>query len=121
MNEFLLITKALSDETRVRALLSLSDGELCVCQIIAMLELAPATVSKHMTLLLQAGLVSRRKQGRWHFYSLAGADAPAIVREALDWTLANLRDEKRITADAAALCCVRERDIKEVAALYSGN
>lgn len=119
MQDYLRITKALSDETRVRALLSLSAGELCVCQIVAMLELAPATVSKHMSLLQQAGLVSRRKEGRWHFYSLAGPDAPAMVREALDWTLANLRHEKRIAADAQALCCVREKDIKEVAACYS--
>lgn len=121
MKDFLNITKALSDETRVRALLGLAEGELCVCQIVAMLELSPATVSKHMSILQNAGLVERRKEGRWHFYRLAGADAPAMVREVLDWTLAHIARDKRIVDDAAALCCVREKDIKELAACYNAN
>ena len=70
MREFLTITKALSDESRVRALLSIKDGELCLCQIIEVLGLSPATVSKHMNLLYQAGLVQRRKEGKWQFYRL---------------------------------------------------
>ena len=121
MQNFLAITKALSDESRVRALLSLSEGELCVCQIIAMLELSPATVSKHMSILQQAGLVERRKEGRWHYYRLASRDASAMVRKALNWTLNSLEHETQIVADAQTLCCVRERDIKEVASCYSGN
>jgi len=71
MREILSITKALGDETRVRALLSVKDGELCLCQIIEVLGLAPSTVSKHMNVLQQAGLVQRRKRGKWHFYRLA--------------------------------------------------
>lgn len=119
MRDYLAITKALSDQSRVRALISLADGELCVCQVIELLGLSPATVSKHMTILLQAGLIERRKDGRWHYYRLAGRGAPPVVREVLRWTLKSLENEKTITKDAKALCCVREKDIKELAACYS--
>lgn len=94
MRNYLAITKALSDETRVRALMCLVGGELCVCQLIDVLGLSPSTVSKHMSILQQAGLVERRKDGRWHYYDLAGEDAPPVVRQALQWTLRSLEHEK---------------------------
>jgi ArsR family transcriptional regulator len=46
----------------------LCDGELCVCQLIKMLGLAPSTVSKHMSILRQARLVQARKEGKWMYY-----------------------------------------------------
>jgi DNA-binding transcriptional ArsR family regulator len=62
---------ALSDESRLRLLYALRHGELCVCQLIALMELAPSTVSKHLSLLRDAGLVDSRKNGRWVYYRLA--------------------------------------------------
>lgn len=121
MRDYLAVTKALSDETRVRALMSLADGELCVCQIIALLKLSPSTVSKHMSILEQAGLVQRRKEGRWHLYRLAGREASATVRSALRWTLKALANEKQITADARQLCGVRAKDRQAAAACYVGS
>jgi len=121
MQDYITITKALSDETRVRALMSLGGGELCVCQIIDLLGLSPSTVSKHMSILQQAGLVERRKEGRWHYYRLAGKDASPIIREALRWTLRSLEGEKLIVRDCKTLCCVRSKDPKELTSCYSGN
>ncbi len=121
MRDYLQITKALGDETRVRALVSLAEGELCVCQIIEVLGLSPSTVSKHMSILQQAQLVVRRKDGRWHYYRLAGRDAPPIVRQALRWTLKSLDGERLIAKDAKALCCIRETDRKELTACYNAN
>lgn len=69
--KFISVTKALSDPNRVRALLSLRNGELCLCQIIELLSLAPSTVSRHMTILKQAGLINSRKDSRWVYYQLA--------------------------------------------------
>ena len=57
MRDFLAIAKALSDASRVRILMFLKDGELCVCQVVEMLNLAPSTVSEHMAILHRAGLV----------------------------------------------------------------
>jgi ArsR family transcriptional regulator len=97
MFEFLNITKALAEENRVRILLALEVEELCVCQIIELLELAPSTVSKHMSVLRQARLVESRKDGRWMFYRLADASAPAEVSEAIAWIKKSLTPNKRIT------------------------
>jgi ArsR family transcriptional regulator, arsenate/arsenite/antimonite-responsive transcriptional repressor len=81
MRELMAVTKALADESRVRALLALERGELCVCQIVELLDLAPSTVSKHMSILKQARLVDSRKEGRWIFYRLATEDATPEARE----------------------------------------
>jgi DNA-binding transcriptional ArsR family regulator len=85
MESVLAITRALADENRVRALLALEGRELCVCQLIELLQLAPSTVSKHMSILKQARLVRGEKRGRWMYYQLADADAPAEARQALEW------------------------------------
>lgn len=118
MRPFLAITKALSDETRVRALLALRHGELCLCHIIGLLQLAPSTVSKHLDVLYQAGLVQRRKDGRWAYFRLAGAEAPPAVQRALRWVLETLADEAMIASDAKRLVAVRRQDLKELAACY---
>ena len=65
MREFMAVAKALADDNRTRALMCLRAGELCVCRIIALLELAPSTVSKHLDILRRAGLVESHKEGRW--------------------------------------------------------
>ncbi len=100
MESILAIAGALSDENRVRALLSLGDQEVCVCQIIELLKLAPSTVSKHMSILKQAKLVIGKKKGRWMFYRLPGRDAPPIVRQALAWVRQAAAEDQDIQKDA---------------------
>jgi len=97
------ITKALSDANRVRALMLLTDGPLCVCQIIEMLGLAPSTTSKHMSILRQAGLVEARKEGRWMHYALAGKGASAQARKAIRWIVSELQDDAQIRQDKTKL------------------
>jgi DNA-binding transcriptional ArsR family regulator len=118
MRELITITKALSDESRVRALLAIKNHELCVCQIIDLLGLAPSTVSKHMTFLMQAGLVTRRKEGRWHFYRVAGAEATPEARSALRWLFEVLQDSSVIVEDAKRIEKVMTRDLEELSACY---
>lgn len=118
MPSSLALTKALADETRLRAVGCLAGGELCLCQLIEVLGLAPSTVSKHLAILHQAGLVERRKQGRWHFYRLAGSGAPPHVLELLAWVLQRLDAEPAAAPDAERLADVRERDLEEVSACY---
>ncbi|UCD31913.1 MAG: winged helix-turn-helix transcriptional regulator [Desulfobacterales bacterium] len=100
MFAFMMITKALSDENRVRMLLALDGRELCVCQIVELLGLAPSTVSKHMSILANARLVENRQDGRWRYYRLAGVEAPNEVREAIAWALRSLSKTPRIKQDA---------------------
>ena len=97
------ITKALADENRIRALLALDGRELCVCQIIELLGLAPSTVSKHMQILTQARLVENRKEGRWRYYHLADDEAPFAVREAIGWVRGSISKTSKIQQDAKRL------------------
>lgn len=99
MRELLNITKALADETRVRALLALRGGELCVCQITELFGLAASTMSKHLSILHQAGLVASRKEGRWIYYRLPGRTAPPVARQALAWVGKSAAGDPGIVAD----------------------
>jgi len=103
MRDFMAVVRALADENRVRALLALRERELCLCQIIELLGLAPSTVSKHMTILKQARLVDSRKNGRWNYYRLADEDAPVEANEALAWVRKALSSDPQTCKDDARL------------------
>jgi ArsR family transcriptional regulator, arsenate/arsenite/antimonite-responsive transcriptional repressor len=103
MRDVVSIAKALSDENRVRIVAMLDGRELCVCQVIELLALAPSTVSKHLSILKQARLIDGRKDGRWMYYRLADDDAPRAAHDALRWTLQTLKGDKRIRDDAKRL------------------
>src|SRR4030043_47138 len=70
MNEFIKVMKALSDPNRVKLLKMLQKRTMCVCEIQAALEIAQPTVSKHLKILEDVGLVDREKEGLWVNYSL---------------------------------------------------
>jgi ArsR family transcriptional regulator len=114
MNEFMAITKALSDPNRVRVLLALRRGELCVCQITELLDLATSTISKHLSILNQAGLILSRKTERWVYYRLPDKAAPVVVREALDWVGKSLSKADEAAADAAKLKKILKLDPVEL-------
>ena len=103
MNQTIDIAKALSDPNRVRALMLLTGGPLCVCQIIEMLGLAASTTSKHMSILRQAGLVEAEKEGRWMHYRLAGKNADPQVRKAIQWIVSGLDEAPQIQRDNTKL------------------
>jgi len=114
MKELSSITKALADESRIRILAALKLGELCVCQITELLQLAPSTVSKHLYLLKQAGLVDSRKDGRWIYYSLPRNDAPKIVRDWLGVLLRSAAEEKICSDDRKSLRAILKMDAEEL-------
>ena len=74
MNELVTIFKALSDETRLRIIKLLEEGELCVCDITAALDMVQPKVSFHLSTLKEAGLIKDRKSGKWIHYSLHEKD-----------------------------------------------
>jgi ArsR family transcriptional regulator, arsenate/arsenite/antimonite-responsive transcriptional repressor len=115
VREVMAVMKALADETRVRILGALSGGELCVCQIVELMGLAPSTVSKHMSILKQAYLVDSRKEGRWMFYRLLEENEalPAAQRiAALVWEL--ISADSKIRDDAKRLKQVLRMDKEEL-------
>jgi ArsR family transcriptional regulator, arsenate/arsenite/antimonite-responsive transcriptional repressor len=74
VQEILTIFKALSDETRLRILKLLENGELCVCDIVAALDTIQPKVSFHLSTLKEAGLITDRKQGKWVHYKMNDSD-----------------------------------------------
>ncbi len=118
MDRLVKVAKALSDESRLRALRLLEPGELCLCHLIEVIGLAPSTMSKHMQLLVDAELVQQRKAGRWRYYRLAGVEAPAEARDALVWVRASLLQQPGAEADLQHREDVLSRDVGELTACY---
>jgi DNA-binding transcriptional ArsR family regulator len=99
MQDIMDMLKALADEKRMRILYALKGGELCVCQLIALLELAPSTVSKHLTILRSARLVDSRKEGRWMYYRLSKEFRPASAGRILAPLFSDMEKTAEIVAD----------------------
>ncbi len=78
IDELVETAKGLAHPTRLRILAMLAEGELCVCQMTAVLELAPSTVSQHLSVLSRGGLVADRKESKLVFYRLR-EDGPAAA------------------------------------------
>jgi ArsR family transcriptional regulator len=74
VEEVLALFKALSEETRLRILKLLEQGELCVCDIVAALDTIQPKVSFHLSALKEAGLITDRKQGKWVHYKIDDSD-----------------------------------------------
>ena len=107
--------KCLADDTRLKAMLLIShEQELCVCELVAALELSQPKVSRHLAQLRQCGLLSDRKQNQWVYYSINKA-LPECAENVLAQTLsANIEfyndDLNRLNAmgnrpERAANCC----------------
>ena len=108
------VSKALADENRVRLLLALRRGERCACQLTELLGLAPSTVSKHLALLGQAGLVRSRREGRWMYFRLPAPDAPVAVREAMRWVLQSAAADPRGREDRRRMREILQEDPSEL-------
>ena len=121
MRDVLSITKALSDENRLRVICALADRELCVCQITELLGLASSTVSKHMSVLHNARLVESRKEGRWMYYRLAEADSPREAMEALAWIRRSLGKAREIVEDRRRLKAILKRNPEEICRKQHGS
>jgi len=89
------VYRAASEEIRVRILALLAHGELCVCHIHSALAAPQPTISRHLTVLRTAGLVSARREGAWVHYSLTDRAEQWLAPAIAEW-----RSRPRISA-----CC----------------
>lgn len=114
MKSLVAITKALSDQTRLRIISALLDQkELCVCQITALLQFATATISRHMSVLVQAELVTSRKEGRWVYYSISNRFKSKPLTGFMQWLQKELDESEIIHKDKNSLKKILACDAQE--------
>lgn len=95
------VYRALADETRLRILALLRDGEVCVCHLHASLRLPQPTISRHLAYLRNAELVEARRQGVWMYYRLA--EMSPVVRPVIESALHALTHSESTSKDIARL------------------
>ena len=94
------VFKAMGDENRIQILKLLQNGEKCACKLLDALNISQPTLSHHMKILCDAGIVNGRKEGKWMHYSIcseSSAELSAMLRQLL--TAANVPDN----------CCCKEK------------
>ncbi|MBU0675131.1 MAG: metalloregulator ArsR/SmtB family transcription factor [Proteobacteria bacterium] len=112
MKDLIRTMKALSDPNRITVMKMLEVRELCVCEITAILGLAQSTVSKHLKLLEDAGLIKSQRDGAWVIYRLAEKQdnpyAPVMQQHLKEWLTEDdhIRDNvaKIATIDRLRIC-----------------
>lgn len=103
--------KALAHPARLRILAMLRGGELCVCQMTAVLDAAASTVSAHLADLKRAGLVGERKDGRWVFHRLEEGGAATALLEPVFRSIAG---DPQVEADARLLRSLRRVPVEDL-------
>jgi len=117
MRDFERALKAAGDPTRTRILKMLEGGGLCVCQVQAVLGLAPSTVSKHLAILKVAGLVEDQRDGKWIQYSLTTEDQNPYVKAVLAMLRGPLDRDPAVTADRKRLREIKSISLVELCSL----
>jgi ArsR family transcriptional regulator, arsenate/arsenite/antimonite-responsive transcriptional repressor len=113
MKNTLSLFKALSDQNRLRVVAALlSTHEICACQFKELLKITGATVSRHLALLIQAGLVDSRKDGRWVYYRLR-RDRPNI-KALIPWLEQEIGNATVVKADRLMLDEVTSCELVEM-------
>ncbi len=102
LNDLLLILKALSDKNRLRTFRVLqSYEELCACQIIELLQVAGATASCHLSLMVNAGILKSRKNGRWVYFRINTEDLS--LDPVFKWVKQKLDGSNQVEKDLKSL------------------
>jgi ArsR family transcriptional regulator len=74
--------KALGDENRLKMLYLLEKRDMCVCELVASLDLSQPTTSHHLKIIENAGLVERKKKGKWAFYGIRKPETSNYIKNA---------------------------------------
>jgi ArsR family transcriptional regulator len=115
-----LMFKAFADPTRLRILHLLTHGELCVCDIMAVLKAPQARVSRHLAYLRRARLAQDRKQGLWRHYSLVKGGG-LLERGLLHCLRGCFNEVSVLRRDTERLQAIRRRKEREKGRLGTGS
>jgi ArsR family transcriptional regulator, arsenate/arsenite/antimonite-responsive transcriptional repressor len=120
MEDTLLTLKALADRNRLRIFLALSRyDELCACQITELLQVKGATASRHLGILVTAGLLKSRKKSRWVYFRLN--DRCMDMDSILGWLLPRVQASDQIQTDLAFLEQITAVDKEDLCRMQRGE
>ena len=111
MKDFLKVMKALSDPNRVKIIKMLQHKLMCVCEMQATLQIAQPSVSKHLKILEDAGLVMPHKDGMWVNYQLTDGSSSPYAASLLGNLRHWLEDDLELTEIVEKLPTIRREDI----------
>ena len=111
MKEFIRVMKALSDPNRVKILKMLQNRVMCVCEMKEALGLAQPTVSRHLKVLENAGLVGYKKDGLWVNYHITGGDNSPYAANLLGNLRHWLQDDVEIQELAERLPTIDRQEV----------
>ena len=103
------VFKAFCDENRLMILEMLQSGEKCACMLLEKLEISQPTLSHHMKILVDSGIVSARKDGKWTYYSFSSegvAAAKDLLHKLTEGIESNNTEQSQIYE--SAMCCPTE-------------
>lgn len=99
----------LGDQTRLRALSLMQDaGELCVCELVAALDLSQPKISRHLAAMRDAGLLTSRRDAQWVFYRI-NSTLPDWQQQVIAWALIGVKDEPVLKQDTTRLTDMHNR------------
>jgi ArsR family transcriptional regulator len=101
VRELIAIARALCDPTRIRVIAALRNGELCVCELVDALAISQSSLSSHLRICREVGVVTTRKESRWIYYSLSARYAPLI--ESIFSELQTLGKDEQLRQDTRRL------------------
>lgn len=104
------IFKALSDPNRLQIIDILSCGERCACDILENFDFTQPTLSHHMKVLIDSGLINCRKEGLWSYYSLDNTNANRLALFLMN-TITNTEDCICKCMDKKTKCCKSNEEI----------
>jgi ArsR family transcriptional regulator, arsenate/arsenite/antimonite-responsive transcriptional repressor len=111
MKLFVKVMKALSDPNRIKIMKMLQQKSMCVCEIQESLRLAQPTISKHLKILEEAGLVTFWKEGLWVNYALAREQGPSDAVEMTRFLEKHLNDDPEIRRIVERLPFINREEI----------
>lgn len=114
------MAKALGDETRLRIMAMLEGNELCACQIIEVFDLANSTISRHLSVLKQAGLIQSRKSGRWIFYAWRQGESD-VLKNTQKWLSQITHQDPQIQKDRQRVAEILKIDPEELCRIQNGK
>lgn len=114
MDELIKLFKALSDKNRLRILMLLNHKSLCVCEIQCILKISMSTVSQHLAILAETGLINSEKRGKWIYYSINISDYNFINNNIIMLLSYLLRKDKYVISDLAAISSIDNNSVCNV-------